>query len=168
MNLKTTAGVAGLALALAAGSASAVTIERKPMQNATGLCDALIPSADSKLRRGPTYIKNIATEELSVIVACSAPGDDYATGLLQFFAYFRNDSTITRTISCTMYAGSTYYGVTTSTKSVALAPGELYYLSWLPNTEFPAAAFQGNVQCSLPRGTSIHEVGYKYRENVGA
>lgn len=170
MNLKNTAGIAGLALALAvtAGSAFAATLERMPMQNATGLCDAMVPSNDAYLRRASTYIKNVAADERNVVVACSAPGDDLSTGLLQFFAYFRNDSSVTRTISCTMYAGSNYYGISTNTKQLVLAPGEVYFLAWVPTTDFPASAFQGNLQCTLPRSTSIHEVGYRYREGIGS
>ena len=65
-------------------------------------------------------------------------------------------------MKCTAVIGHTYYGVTTSVKTVELAPGGYVSINWNAASDYPGAVDtqSANVACILPKGTSLHEVAW--------
>lgn len=169
MNRLSNPGFAGLAVVLALGFAApadAATKERKIVQNPTGICDALSPASDSDLRRQPTAIKNVSPTNANVVVNCSIYADEFGSDPTQVFVYFTNGSTANRTVNCTLHSGSTYYGVTTVTKSFVLEPGEMTFHYW-SGFDLTSGVKSMNLSCALPKGVLMHDIGMRYFEDVG-
>jgi len=163
---KVAISAAGLVLALGAFDAQAVTRTRTFLQLSTGLCDAVIPSQDTDLRRYSTGIRNIGPGY--VAVACSLLGDDYATGTLgQVFIYFQNHAAASQTVTCTLAAGTPFYGLSYHSKSMVLGAGGTSFLSWTA-ADYPAGTQFANLTCSMPANSTAQEVALRYDEDVGA
>lgn len=161
--------VAALGLVLALGAAldaQAVTRTRTFLQLSAGLCDAVNPVQDDLIRRYATGIRNIDTGY--VTIACSLLGDDYATGGLgQVFIYFNNSDVASQTVSCTLAAGTPFYGLSFHTKSMVLASGATSFLSWTA-ADYPAGTQFANLTCRMPTNSVAQEVALRYDEDVGA
>jgi hypothetical protein len=155
-------------LAGVATDATAATVDRTIMQLAPGVCGANNPVNDPSLRRLPTGLKNATTVNVSVV--CNMWGDDATAAVMGYvFVYFKNEKTTSSSVTCTLSAGVPVYGQTTSTKSMTLAAGAVNFLAWNSadygtdvNTQWV------NLQCSVPAGWSMRELGVVYSENVGS
>ncbi len=143
----------------------ATTKDRKVQQGASGVCDAVYPASDIKLQRLSVGMRNVATT--NVTIACSLWSDDLSTGpLSQVFIYFKNHTTTTKTVSCTL-ATSPFYGLTYRTKTLSVTGGTSDFLTWGP-TDYPASTRTANLTCTVPPSFSAQEIGVKYVEDVGA
>jgi hypothetical protein len=155
-------------LAGATTDASAATVGRTLSQLAPGLCNANNPANQDYLRNLLTGLKNATTVNVSVV--CSKIGNDQATSAMSsVFVYFKNEKATSGTVSCTLAAGSPYWGQTNYTKSMTLAAGASNYIGWTVADYGSSTHNQWvNVQCSLPPGWNMQEVGSIFQEEVGA
>ena len=137
------------------------------MQNAPGICDPVNPVSDAKVTRYSIGLRNVATT--SVSISCSMLGDENATGPAgQVFAYFKNHTGAAKSISCIL-ATTPYWGVSYSTKVLALPANGTDFAEWGPG-DYPSNdhSMVMNLTCTLPPGVSAREIGVRYSEDVGA
>jgi hypothetical protein len=155
-------------LAGAQTEASAATVARSVMQLAPGVCGANNPANDVNLRRLPVGLKNAGT--VSVSVVCSQWGDDNNSQAMgAAYIYFRTEKTTPATVTCTLSAGTPFYGQVASTKSLTLAGPTTGALVWTEADYGSSADTQwANIQCSVPAGWLMRELVFSYAENVGA
>jgi hypothetical protein len=168
-SIRTSLTVAGVVL-LAAGAAtvSAATVSRTISQNAPGLCSANNPANQQYLRNLLGGLKNATT--VSVSVVCSKVGDDQTVNAMNSaFVYFKNEKATSGTVTCTLAAGSPFYGQTNYTRSATIGGGGTGSIFW-DTTDYGSSNHNQwvNIQCSLPAGWVMREVGSLFDENVGA
>ena len=166
--------VAGLA---GTGTASAVTRLRQDLVTPAGVCVPNVPTTAA--RYTVAGLKNAGTTNF--YVTCSLKNDWHGavpstpgTGTTLTYLFFRNSSSTTANIRCTLYPGYSYDGSAVSggsfPKSMNLAVGGQSSITWDPaviggsGTKFPNV----NFSCSLPPNVIITFVFEAYDEDVGA
>jgi hypothetical protein len=156
-----------VALAGAASTATAATGSRFIWQLAPGVCGANNPANDVSLRRLPTGLKNASTGPVSVV--CSMWGDDNnAVPMSVAYVYIKNEKTVGANMTCTMSAGTPYYGQVAITKTIYIAAGATSNFDWDGSDYGFSADIQWfNLQCSLPAGWSMRELQFGYSEDIG-
>jgi hypothetical protein len=156
-----------LALALAAAStAGADTFERQMVQVASGTCGANNPANDASLRRLVTGLKNSGTTTVSVVCTLMADHNNVEAPSLVYI-YARNDKAVGGNISCTLTQGIPSSGQSATTRSVYVSAGGTQVLQWTQADYTGSSAMaEPNLQCSLPAGWSLQEVGYFYYETI--
>jgi hypothetical protein len=159
--------LATFVIALAPGASSAATVQRVIGQLANGLCGANNPANDPSLRRLLTGLRNVGTSNVSVV--CSQWGDDYSTlAATSTVVYLRNDKATGANATCILAMGTPFHGQVTVTKTIYVAAGVAVPLSWTTVDYGTNVDMQFiNLQCSLPPGFTMQEIGLQYDENIG-
>jgi hypothetical protein len=147
--------------------ASAAEVPRNMMGNAPGLCQAVSPANDDKLRSYAIRLSNVSSSNVQISCALIS-NEASANGITWVYIYFKNGAAVSRTIECTLAAGSQFFGVTYITKSMTLTPGQYSSLSWDQYYDYNSLVKIAGLTCTLPPYTSAHEVGLSYSEYVGA
>jgi hypothetical protein len=159
---------AGLVAALAPANASAFTLAtRTILEQAVGLCGANNPANDQYLRRLVTGLKNAGTSNVSVV--CSQWGDDANAQAAQLaFANIRNDKPTGMNVYCTLTMGQPGYSQVAITKGIYVPANTTSTVSWNTSNYGTNEEQQWvNLQCALPPGYALREIGYVYDEDIG-
>jgi hypothetical protein len=159
--------VATLVAVLAPATVDAATTQRSILQMAPGLCGANNPANDPYLRRLTNGLKNGGTTTVSVV--CSLWGDSTATSYASMaYVYFKNDKTTGVNVNCTLSMGRPRDAQTAITRSTYVAAGAVASTVWT-NADYGNDANKQwvNLQCSLPSGVVIREIGADMHEEIG-
>jgi hypothetical protein len=158
---------AALGLALASTPASATLSTRSIMQQASGICGANNPANDVYLRRLPTGLKSAGASNISVV--CSLWGDDGSTQAASAaWVYIKNEKAVGANVYCTLAMGVPEYSQVTVTRTVYVPAGATSAVFWDTTAYGTSIDKQWvNLQCALPPGWSMTEIGMTYDENVG-
>jgi hypothetical protein len=158
----------GIGLVLVGSEASAVTMERSFVQNATGACQSALPVFDGQIRKRPLAVQNEGTA--AAFVNCSFAGTDRAVdGLTFIYVYADNNTASAIDLSCTLVTGwdgiQEYFPKTVSMPANSTLNEFLWDASdhGGANFEYPA-----NVSCNLPVGTGLSVTFVYFDEDVGA
>lgn len=158
--------IVGLASILAAPSTLAVEKARYKVQLASSICHPINPAKDEVLRRNLNGLRN--NDVVNVSVSCTLQGDEMSPGLTNVFVYFRNTAGDSRTVGCSLVTGIPFYGQSTFSKSFVMTPGLQAAHFWEPTTDFPAGTKYANLQCAIPPGVVMSEIGLYDLVDVGA
>ena len=148
--------------------ASAAYVDRVLSQLAPGLCAANNPANEQYLRYLLSGLRNAGTANVSVV--CSKVGDDLTgASMTQAYVYLLNNKATEGTATCTLASGSPYYGQVSYTKTVTVAAGLEGAAVWTTSDYGTSADNQWvNIQCSLPPGWTMQEVGSAFAEYTQA
>lgn len=162
MKIATT--VAGLALAIAAYSAPAVSqvIHTNASQPAAR-CQGALPNFETSLRKRPLAVQNVG--DVATFVTCGFEfdaGNALGNAALLVDTYFTNTSTVEATVTCTAVAG--YEGGDTESVNLSIdipagAGGDEGNL-FVSDTDFESGAMGTGLvafSCRLPAGVGIND-----------
>ena len=149
-------------------NASAVTVFRGKLANATALCQPALPAFDGLIRKRPLAVQNEGSS--AAFVTCSFVSDEIGNqGIDQFYLFFTNTSTVAVTVSCTAVIGrqtsATYFP-----KSITLAAGATNLIVWsaADNGGVPFSPNDAvNTSCQLQPGVGINDTHLNYQIYTG-
>ncbi len=157
-------------LALAGFDASAATLQRSFVQNATGACQAALPVFDGQIRKRPLAIQNEGTA--SAYVTCSFMGTDRTdAGITDIYLYADNNSAAEVDITCTLVTGASGVGAAYYAKTLTIpanTPTNLFFWDAADNGGENFDNYTTNVSCNLPVDTGLTATFIYFDEDVGA
>lgn len=166
MNKIASLGVAAALFAAIMSDASAATSTTRYFQNATGICQASLPSFEGAIRKRPTAVANEGTS--SAFVSCSVPtAAEDSTGITLIYLALYNRTANPVSVTCS-YVNSYQSGGTIVPKTVTLSPNGRTFMQWsladlgsATNIDFV------NFNCALQPGTDVGYVTYYYTYEIG-
>ena len=149
--------------------ARAVTVDRGLTANPVTFCQAALPAYEGLIRKRPLAVQNEGTA--TAFVTCGFVNDATSTGTRKVFAYFLNNDSAARQVTCTLVtsvAGATNLYFTKSITIPANSTGQ--FLTWEAGVDTGGTYFSRWValSCSLPVGTGIAYLASFHDSNVGA
>lgn len=161
-----------IALLLMAPNAHAVTLERSVVQNATGACQAALPSFEGNIRKRLLVVSNDGTT--TAVVTCSFASTDRGVGgqrsIDVVIMNLDNNTASPVNVTCTLADGYSNSSLAYLAKTLTLSANS-------KNNEYFWGAsdngglnffFTVNATCALPPGTAIGITFVYYDEDVGA
>ena len=163
---------AGIGSVLASGDASAVTLNRSFVQNATGACQSALPVFDGQIRKRPLALQNEGTA--SAFVSCSFMGTDRGIGgprsVNAVYLSADNNTASDVSLTCTLVDGYSGGSNTFIPKTITMLPNsKVNTFLWQPSDNGGLNyAYTVNVSCNLPVGTGLSVSFIYFDEDVGA
>lgn len=152
--------------------AGAVTLTRSFVHNATGTCQAALPSFEGLVRKRPLALQNEGSD--SAFVSCSLVGTHLGPGyngrvMDRVFMGLINDAATPVAVSCTLVDGvAGAISASLIPKLAAIPANGRAELEWAAaDNGDQRFVFAANVQCVLPPGTGISYTSSWYEEDVG-
>lgn len=173
LSFKSALPAAFLAVAcLCTGTSHAVEMTRSFAQNATGTCQAALPSYEGQIRKRPLAIQNEGTA--NAFVSCSLVGTHYGPNgdgreMTSVFVGLVNNTVAAIDVTCTLSDGlANLIAPAFIAKTVSVPANGWVELNWtsVDNGGDPFL-FSANVQCNLPVGTGISYTVSLYQEDIG-
>jgi len=145
-----------------ATTAIAEVVPRDFFVNASGACNGALPTYEGALRKRPLAVRNEG--DTSAFVSCSIPGSQTDGGYSVVGAYFTNNGDAEAVINCTFVDGSVISPTQYYPGSLALPPGQTYFIRWDMEELGVGEGFTNwpNLSCNLPPQTEISVVGGYY------
>ncbi len=162
----------GIGSVLASGDASATTLSRSFVQNATGACQSALPVFDGQIRKRPLALQNEGTA--SAFVSCSFMGTDRGIGdsksVITLLLYADNNTASAVSLTCTLVDGVSGLANVFIPKTITLpANSTLNLIQWTPSDKGGIKfSFTTNASCNLPVGTGLSIASVYFDEDVGA
>ena len=165
------AAAVGLA-ATTVHDAGAATLTRSFVHNATGTCQAALPSFEGLVRKRPLALQN--EEGDTAFVSCSLVGTHFGPGynarvMDRVFIGVINNAAAPVAVNCTLVDGVAGIGSPSLIPKLAAVPANgRAELEWTAadNSDL-RFFFAANVQCALPPGTGISYTSSFYEEEIG-
>ena len=148
------------------GTANADTATKRYYQNATGICQASLPSFEGAIRKRPTAVANEGAS--SAFVSCSAPtSSEASTGITQVSIVLYNRTASAIPVTCT-FVHSFQAGGTLVPKSISVPANSRAFLNFTTaDVGNPASLAFANFNCALEPGTDVGYVYYNYTYEIG-
>lgn len=153
-------------LGSAMGTAQAATSTKLYFQNATGICQASLPSFEGAIRKRPTAVANEGSS--SAFVSCSAPTSaEGSTGITSVTIVLYNRTAGTIPVTCTFVHNFTSGG-TLVPKTASIGANNRAFLTFsTTDVGSPTSLQFANFNCALEPGTDVGYVYYNYTYEIG-
>lgn len=158
---------------LAPADALGAPVQRSFVQNASGTCQAALPSFEGLVRKRPLALQNESGS--TAFVSCSLVGTHFGPGYSArvvdiVFAGLINNTDASIEVTCTLVDGLAKLTPSTFIPQTAIVPANGWVeLSWdAADNGGSRFVFSANVQCALPFGTGISYTASLYDEEIGS
>lgn len=167
-------GLAGLAL-VAAGDANAWTYPREFQQNASGTCQAALPSYEGQIRKRPLALQNEGVANAFVSCSLLSPGASASSFLAgEIYAVsitLDNNGPHPVDVTCTLIAGASRSSANHYFPKTITLPAESTYnrIDWSQQPDFSDGKIgpPPGMSCNLKPGVAMATTSIYYYEEIG-